>query len=165
MYDETIEKDIVLGYADGTPPVVKKGDAVGLRVSAGPEPRTIPGGLSGGTKDAVTAQLKGMGLQVAYAEEYSETTPIGLVVTTNPGPGAQLAKGDTVTVRISLGDKPITIPVGLAGMSVADATKVLEGLGLKVGGVQGNPGQKVTAINPAIGTEVKPGSTVTIITK
>ncbi len=164
VYDENIQKDIVLGYAEGTPPIVKKGDAVGLRVSAGPEPRTIPN-VSGGTKDAVTTQLTGMGLKVAYAEEYSETTAQGLVVTTNPGPGAQVERGSVVTVRVSLGDKPVTIPVGLAGMSVADATTVLEGLGLKVGGVQGNPGQKVTAISPAIGTEVKPGSTVTIITK
>ena len=70
-----------------------------------------------------------------------------------------------MTVQVSLGDKPITIPAGIVGMSVSDATKALEALGLKVGGVQGNPGVKVTGANPGIGTEVKPGSSVTLITK
>jgi hypothetical protein len=48
---------------------------------------------------------------------------------------------------------------------VADATKALEALGLVVGGVDGNPGQKVTGSNPAVGQKAKLGSSVTLVTK
>jgi len=164
-FDETWPNDIVLGYADGTPAVLPKGSSVTLVVSDGPAPRTIPQGLSGGTKEAVTAQLEALALNVEYAEEYSETVPQGLVVTTNPGPGTQVPRDSTVTVRVSLGKKPITIPATIVGMSVSDATAALSALGLTVGGVQGNPAQKVSGATPAVGTEVKPGSSVTLVTK
>ena len=55
-------------------------------------------------------------------------------------------------MQVSLGKEPITIPAGIVGMSVSNATKALEDLGLSVGGVQGNPSQKVTGTNPGIGT-------------
>ena len=87
------------------------------------------------------------------------------MIQTNPGSGATLNRGDTVTVQVSLGKEPIKIPAGIVGMSVSNATKALEALGLSVGGVQGNPSQKVTGANPGIGEEVKPGSSVTLITK
>lgn len=163
-YDENIEDEIVLGYVEGTPPVVPKTSTVGLRVSAGPAPRTIPTGLSGGTKAAVTTQLESLGLVVAYSEEYSETVPKDLVVTTNPGPGTQVARGSTVTVRVSLGKEPVKIPPSIVGKSVAEATSIIEGLGLTVSGVQGNPGKPVTGANPAVGSDVKPGSSVQLKT-
>jgi eukaryotic-like serine/threonine-protein kinase len=164
-FDEGSKAGTVLGYADGTPAEVPKTSTVNLRVSAGPAPRTIPQNLSGGTKEAVTAQLEGLQLKVAYAEEYSDTVPLGLVVTTNPGPGAQVPRDSTVTVRVSLGKQPIKIPATIVGMSVSDATSTLVGLGLTVSGVQGNPAQKVTGSTPAVGTDVKPGSAVTLVTK
>ncbi len=164
-YDENIEKEIVLGYAEGTPAVVPKNSAVGLRVSAGAKPRTIPGSLSGGTKDAVTAQLQGLGLKVAYSEAYSPSIAAGLVIQTDPPAGATVDKGSTVTVQVSLGKEPVKIPASIVGMSVSDATSTLTALGLTVSGVQGSPNQKVTGASPGVGTEVKPGSAVTLITK
>jgi beta-lactam-binding protein with PASTA domain len=163
-YDENIEKDIVLGYAEGTPTVVPKTSTVGLRVSAGPAPRQIPANLSGGTKEAVTAQLQGLGLKVAYSEAYSPTIAQGLVIQTDPPAGTTVARDSTVTVQVSLGKEPVTIPGSIVGKSVAQATTILEGLGLSVSGVQGNPSKPVTGANPAVGSQVKPGSSVTLVT-
>ncbi len=165
QYDETWPADIVLGYADGTPAVVPKQSTVGLQVSAGPKPRTIPSGLVGGTKEAVTAQLQGLGLKVAYAEDYSPDVAQGLVMATDPATGATVARDSTVTVTVSLGKQPVKIPQGIVGMSVSDATAALQDLGLSVSGVQGNPSKKVSGTTPAVGTEVKPGSSVTLVTK
>jgi serine/threonine-protein kinase len=163
-YDENIQKDIVLGYADGTPAVVPKTSTVGLRVSDGPKPRTIPSGLTGGTKEAVTAQLQGLGLKVAYSEAYSPTIAQGLVIQTDPPAGSTVARDSTVTVQVSLGKEPVTIPATIVGKSINDATAVLTGLGLSVSGVQGNPSKPVTGSSPAVGTQVKPGSAVTLTT-
>lgn len=163
-YDENIEKDIVLGYATGTPAVVPKTSTVGLRVSNGPAPRTIPSGLTGGTKEAVTAQLQGLGLKVTYSEAYSPTIAQGLVIQTDPPAGSTVARDSTVTVQVSLGKEPITIPASIVGKTVAQATTILEGLGLTVSGVQGNPGKPVTGASPAVGSQVKPGSSVTLTT-
>ena len=68
-------------------------------------------------------------------------------------------------MQVSLGKEPVTIPASIVGMSVSDATSTLPRLGLTVSGVQGSPNQKVTGAIPAVGTEVKPGSAVTLITK
>jgi serine/threonine-protein kinase len=163
-YDENIEKDIVLGYAPGTPSVVAKTSTVNLRVSDGPKPRTIPSSLSGGTKDAVTAQLQGLGLKVAYSEAYSPTIAQGLVIQTDPPAGSTVARDSTVTVQVSLGKEPVTIPASIVGKTVAQASTILEGLGLTVSGVQGNPGQPVTGASPAVGSQVKPGSAVNLTT-
>ena len=164
-FDETWPADIVLGYAVGTPAEVPKTSTVGLRVSNGPKPRTIPDGLAGGTEQAVTTQLQGLGLKVARAEDYSPTVAAGNVISTDPPAGTQVARDSTVTITVSLGKQPIKIPASIVGMSVSDATSTLTALGLTVGGVQGNPAQKVTGASPAIGTEVKPGSSVTLVTK
>lgn len=163
-YDENWPNDVVLNPVDGTPAELPPGSAVGLQVSAGPRPREIPSGLVGGTEDAVTSQLKGLGLKVARAEGYSEDVAAGNVMGVSPGPGTQVARDSSVTVTVSLGKKPIVIPASIVGMSVADATKALQGLGLTVSGVKGNPAAKVTATDPAVGAEVKPGSAVSLTT-
>jgi beta-lactam-binding protein with PASTA domain/tRNA A-37 threonylcarbamoyl transferase component Bud32 len=163
-YDENWGEGVVLGPADGTPAELRPNTPVGLRVSAGPAPRTIPQGLSGGTKEAVTAQLQGLGLVVGYSEAYSETVEEGLVIQVNPGPGSTVARDSTVTVQVSLGKEPVTIPKGIVGMTVANATRALESRGLSVGGVKGNPSKPVKGTEPGVGSEVQPGSSVTLVT-
>jgi eukaryotic-like serine/threonine-protein kinase len=105
------------------------------------------------------------GLQVEYSEAYSPTIALGLVIQTNPPAGATVERDSTVTVQVSLGKEPVKIPASIVGMSVSDATSTLTALGLSVSGVQGSPNQKVTGASPAVGTEVKPGSAVTLVTK
>ena len=141
-----------------------KTSTVNLRVSDGPKPRVIPSGLSGGTKEAVTTQLQGLGLKVAYSEAYSPSIAQGLVIQTDPPAGSTVARDSTVTVQISLGKEPVTIPASIVGKTVAQASTILEGLGLTVSGVQGNPGKAVTGAIPAVGSQVKPGSAVTLTT-
>ena len=68
-----------------------------------------------------------------------------------------------VTVQVSLGKEPVKVPK-VSGRTVEQATAILEKAGLTVSGVQGNPGKKVTGTDPKVGTEVKPGSSVSLIT-
>jgi serine/threonine-protein kinase len=164
-YDETVVKCVVLSLADGTPAQLPKGSPVDLVVSAGPKPRTVPDGLVGQSADAVTAQLTALGLVVARNDAYSDTVAEGTVLSVSPPSGSAVAKGGTVTVSASKGRRPIAIPADIVGKSVTAATEELQALGLVVSGVQGSPTGKVSGSNPAVGSLVKPGSSVLLLTR
>src|SRR3954470_13340611 len=82
--------------------------------------------------DAATAQLQKLGFKAAQAPEYSTTIAAGKVSSTDPGAGVPAGRGSTVTLRVSQGPKPVTIPA-LAGQNVDDAKKAITGVGAKVG--------------------------------
>lgn len=164
-YDETVVKGVVLSLADGTPAQLPKGSPVDLVVSAGPKPRTVPDGLVGQSADAVTAQLTTLGLVVARNDAYSDTVAEGTVLLVTPPSGSAVAKGGTVTVSASKGRRPIAIPADIVGKSVTAATEELQALGLVVSGVQGSPTGKVSGSNPAVGSLVKLGSSVLLLTR
>ena len=162
-YDETVAKGIVLSVADGIGAEMPKGSAVGLVVSAGPKPRTIPDVVGKPIAD-VTPQFEALGLKVSRVDEFSDTVAENMVISTSPGAGQTAAKGSTVTVTVSKGKKPVIIPASIVGKSVADASSILTGLGLTVSGVTGNPIRTVTGSTPAVGTQVKSGSAVALVT-
>ena len=162
-FDEKVPADVVLALAPGTPAQVLKGTDVGLIVSSGPEPRTIPDGLVGKPADKAVAALEGLGLKPATSEEFSEAISKGNVISVDPGVGKQAPKGAAVAVVVSKGPPTVAVPK-VDGQSVADATTALEDAGLKVSGLEGSPRKKVVGTDPAIGTTVRIGSSVKLIT-
>jgi serine/threonine-protein kinase len=76
--------------------------------------------------------LQQLGFVVKDGAEYSQSVPTGLVSSTDPGSGSRVNKGSTVTLRVSQGPKPITIPA-LAGLTQDAAQKAILGAGAKVG--------------------------------
>ena len=164
-YDEAIAKGIVLSLAPDTPAELPKGSPVDLVVSAGPKPRTVPDGLVGQSVDAVTTQLTALGLVVARNDAYSDTVAEGKVLSVTPPSGGSVPKGGTVTVSASRGRRPVTIPADIVGKTVTAATEQLQALGFVVSGVQGSPTGRVSGSNPAVGTAVRPGSSVLLITR
>lgn len=164
-FDENVAKGIVLSLAEGTGAEAPKGSAVNLVVSVGPKPRTVPADLVGTPVDAATAQLTALGLKVARDDAYSETVAEGVVISVNPASGATVAKGGTVTLSASKGRKPVTIPQSIIGKTVAAAETELKALGLVVNGVTGPPSGKVTGSTPAVGSQVKPGSSLQLTTR
>jgi beta-lactam-binding protein with PASTA domain/tRNA A-37 threonylcarbamoyl transferase component Bud32 len=164
-YDESVAKGIVLALADGTGAEAPKGSPVNLVVSVGPKPRTVPEGLVGISADSATAQLTALGLKVARDDAYSDTVAEGVVISVNPAAGTSVAKGGTVTLTASKGRKPVTIPQSIIGKTVGAAEAELRALGLDVNGVTGPPSGKVTGSTPAVGSQVKPGSSVQLTTR
>ena len=150
-------KDIVLGYAEGTP--AERAEDLhrrpaGQRRARSPAPSRS--GLTGGTKEAVTAQLQGLGLKVAYSEAYSPDH--------RPGP----RDPDRPARRLHRRPRQHGHRAGLAGQGAGhdpglDRGQVGQptpprpstGLGLTVSGVQGNPSKTVTGASPAVGTQVQ----------
>jgi serine/threonine-protein kinase len=164
-FDENVAKGIVLSLAEGTGAEAPKGSAVNLVVSVGPKPRTVPADLVGKPVDTVTAQLTALGLKVARDDAYSETVAEGIVISVNPASGATVAKAGTVTVSASKGRRPVTIPQSIIGKTVAAAEAELTALGLVVNGVSGPPSGRVTGSTPAVGSQVKPGSSLQLTTR
>jgi len=84
--------------------------------------------------DAAAAQLAELGLQSALAQQYSGTVAAGLVASTDPGEGGHVKKGNAVTLYVSQGPQPITVPP-LAGLSTDAASSTITGLNALVGTV------------------------------
>jgi serine/threonine-protein kinase len=161
-HDEQVPVDVVIASepAGSAPP----DSVVKLVVSAGPAPRVVPGGLAGGTWEAAAAAISGAGLQPARTEVFHDTVTAGQVVGTDPGPGAEVARGSTVSVSISKGPDVVAVP-NVRGATIEAAAARLESLGLEVF-LDGRyrPGRKVLATDPEPGTQVRRGATVRVLT-
>jgi beta-lactam-binding protein with PASTA domain/tRNA A-37 threonylcarbamoyl transferase component Bud32 len=162
VYDENWAKDIVLSPAPGTPAEVPKGSAVGLVVSDGPEPRSIPSNLDGATQDAAVAALRALGLAPQVTTEFSDTVEQGRVIRVNPPGGTAVERGSGVSVVVSSGPPVATIPASILGKSVTEATQMLQALGLTVSRVDGSPLNPVRATSPTPGTTVRRGTAVVL---
>ncbi|HSP76498.1 MAG TPA: Stk1 family PASTA domain-containing Ser/Thr kinase [Cryobacterium sp.] len=79
-----------------------------------------------------TARLAELGLEAELGTEFSGTIPAGLVSSTNPDSGTRVAKGSTVTLRVSQGPQPIVLPV-LAGLTTEAATSAVTALKAGIG--------------------------------
>jgi serine/threonine-protein kinase len=106
--------------------------------------------------------LQAVGLNGAEAPAPNNTIPAGNVIALNPPSGTLAPYGSTVTVSVSTGP-PTTQVQNVIGYSVTQATSVLQGQGLDVTGVQGNPNGTAVGTDPATGTTVPEGSAITIL--
>ncbi|MGH9080971.1 MAG: PASTA domain-containing protein, partial [Acidimicrobiales bacterium] len=165
QYSSTVVYGAVLGTSPtGTAPY---GSTVTIVTSKGHAPVAIPAvNGSGATYATASAALTAAGFVPAENHGYHPTVPVGQVIGTTPGPGAGPQPfGSTVTVTISLGPQPVTIPSSVIGESVPQATAALQALGLAVAGPYGPPGStKVLSTDPAVGASVLPGTTVNLYT-
>lgn len=162
-FDEEVPEGSVIEVASGTPTRLEKGSTVGLVTSKGPEPRTVPDGLVGGSEDAAVAALEALGLQPQVVRSYSDTVPEGQVISLLPAAGQQLARGEAVSVEVSRGPEPIPVPSVAGAGSIADAIAILEGAGLTAGTVSGPASGAPQGTDPPAGTPVPPGTEVDII--
>lgn len=107
---------------------------------------------------AAEQELADAGLDHEYAEAaYSETVPAGEVIGSDPGPGARILPGETVTLTLSLGAERYDLP-DVRGMSVDAATAELAEVKMVVADVKERWHEKVAEgrvirTDPKFGTE------------
>ena len=148
QFDEEVAADVVLALGPDLLPQMPKGSAVPLVVSAGPAPRTIPN-LSGLTVDQARQKLEAMQLTVATRNQMTDDVPEGSLMDSDPGQGAQVAKGSTVTLIVAV---PITVQVpDVRGRTAADAATVLQSKGLAGERHAGFAGQSGDGHQPGLG--------------
>jgi eukaryotic-like serine/threonine-protein kinase len=163
-FDEAVPVDAVIALAEGTPPEVETGTPIGLVVSDGPQPRTVPAITAGSAPADVCAALAAVQLGCTQVEVFSDTVPAGQVVDANPPPGTQVPRDSAVEVRVSRGPELVVVP-DVSTRSVQEAIAVLEGAGLRVDGVVGNPGQTVLITDPLPNSQVPRGTGVILYTR
>ena len=88
---------------------VPKGSTVTVVVSSGKQKVTIPKDIAGTQFNAAAARLAGLGL-IVQRQETPDGQPRDTVLNSNPTPGSQVDKGSTVTLIVSSGQAPTTIP-------------------------------------------------------
>ncbi len=151
------------------PPAGKEVDAgtpVKYWISKGPEKGSVPTGLVGKSYDVVKSALEKSGLVVKYAEEASDNVAKGMVISLNPGEGAEVEKGATVTVTVSTGPKTTMVNVpSVVGQSYANAKATLEAAGLKVTLASGSYEDGVVTAQSQSGGQAPKGSTITLTVK
>ncbi|WP_223690843.1 Stk1 family PASTA domain-containing Ser/Thr kinase [Leifsonia poae] len=114
--------------------------------------------LSSKTPAVAATTLTQLGFETKQGQEYNTTIAAGLVSSTDPASGASANRGSIVTIRVSQGPKPITLPV-LAGMSLADAKAAIVKAGAKVGDVAQQFDAKIPA-NTVISAATSDGTDV-----
>jgi len=162
-WSETVPKGEVISTTPKAGTVLRPGTSVTVTVSKGRKPITVGNWVGKSAKHAKDILTK-RGLVVTTEHDYSDTVPEGKVISESPGSGT-LYKGDTVSLVVSQGPQMVTIPDGLRGSGVDDATAKLEALGLKVqqhkSAFYAGLGY-VISVDPGSGQRVRRGSTVTL---
>ena len=148
---------------------VERGTKVDLTIVAAPDQVAIPS-LEGSSLEEAQATLTGLGLEPAGPqEEPSDTIDAGLVTRTDPASGTDVDPGSQVTIFVSAGPDQVPVPE-VRCQSFGSAQNELDQAGLSSvissETVPINPacplGNKVAAQDPAPGTQVDPGTTVTL---
>lgn len=163
-YSDTVEAGIVVAVEPPAGEQVDEGATVTLTVSQGRQPIEVPN-VAGRPEAEAVATLEEAGLTVAFADPvHDDDAAAGTVLAQTPGAGETLLRGDRVTLTISLGPAPVTVP-DVTGRSEDDARAILEGRGLVVEVVYVDTiipfrAGKVDDQDPAGGTEARRGDTV-----
>lgn len=163
VFDETIAKDAVVSQKPAAGDRVVSGSSIKLILSKGPEKYTVPD-VSGKTYANAEQDLTTLKLTITRSEVYDDNTPAESVVSTDPAAGASVKPGDSITVNVSKGRAPITVP-GVVGKTLSEAKSTLTKLGLVVATVQqdsSEPKDQVLNQDPVDGSGVESGTTVTL---
>ncbi|SCL16175.1 serine/threonine protein kinase [Micromonospora nigra] len=128
-HDEQIPRDGVVAQNPAPAARILKGDTIRLTLSLGPERFPVPD-VVGKEFELAEADLTSLRLEVVKGNaRYDDNLPEGVVVATDPAVGAEVKPGDKVTVVLSRGRAPITVP-NLVGKNLNEARATIAQLGL-----------------------------------
>jgi eukaryotic-like serine/threonine-protein kinase len=127
---------------------------------------TVPSVLSL-SKSAALARLDKAGLEAHVSQAFSESIPVGRVISTDPANGKRIRGGGTVGVTLSKGPERIAVPK-VAGLSAAKAEDALRRAGLTVGTRKSEfstevPRGRVIRTDPATGGKLEPRAAVSLV--
>ncbi|PID96309.1 MAG: serine/threonine protein kinase [Actinomycetales bacterium] len=165
-FSETEPVGQVVDSAPTSGTEVRRGDAITLVVSKGPERYAVPQ-LDGKTRADAEQSLAQQKLAVGtVAEEYSEDVPDGTVISQDPPADTRVKRDTTVDLVVSKGREPIPVPL-VKGKTVKEATQLIEEARLVIAveeAVHSDtvPDGQIISQDPADGT-LFIGDTVTVL--
>jgi serine/threonine-protein kinase len=126
---------------------------------------TVPD-VIGETEEDATAALEGLGLQVRVDREFSADERRGIVFEQDPEADAPAEDGDTVTITVSRGERPVEVP-SVVGMSLDEAEAAITEAGFSVGNVTEEESEEeegtVLEQDPPAGSKEDPESDISLV--
>lgn len=108
-YSNTVTKGNVISQ-NPTSGELETGGEVVIVISKGRKPVDVPD-VAGQKASSAERTLNGVKLNVRYGtEDYDEDIPEGAIKSQNPAAGREAFEGDTVTLVISRGPRPVIVP-------------------------------------------------------
>jgi beta-lactam-binding protein with PASTA domain/serine/threonine protein kinase len=164
-YDNTVAKGTVISQNTAPGTELESGAEIEIVVSLGKKPVTVPK-LSEQTASAAERTLNALNLKFVYsAEEFDENIPRGTVKSQSPAANSQAFEGDTITLVLSKGPAPVSVP-DVRSTAEAAARRTLEGKGFIVSVTYEDsasvPIGEVISQNPAAGANAERNSRVAI---
>jgi beta-lactam-binding protein with PASTA domain/tRNA A-37 threonylcarbamoyl transferase component Bud32 len=162
-YDTRVATGIVLSQRPGARDKAVRGSAITLVLSLGPEQYPVPD-VVGKDYDVAVADLRRIKAVAKRVDQYDDAMPAGSVLKTDPPARQVVPPGATVTVTVSKGKAPLTVP-NVVGQDVNAARATLGQMGLQVAVVaqaSDQPANQVVAQNPTPDSGVEAGATVTL---
>ncbi|MGH3491157.1 MAG: PASTA domain-containing protein, partial [Actinopolymorphaceae bacterium] len=154
VFHERVAKDRVIRSVPTRGERVFRGGTVEVWVSRGPE-RYLAPNVNGMTERRARRVVTGAKLTLAPVQrEYSSDVEAGRVIRTSPTPDTPLRRDAPVTLVVSKGAEPLSIP-SVVGLEVTQATTTLEGIGLVV--TRTDEFSDTVAPNAVIGQDPQPG--------
>ena len=153
---------------------VEEGSVVRVTVSSGPETvyANVPAGIVGASQSEAEQAIRAAGLVPQAQNASSDSVEIGYVISVDPGEGAQVEEGSSVTIVVSTGpeetpEPEVTVKIpDLIGWSQEEAIWALEDQGLNYTVVEGYDATlhigDVIDMDPGVGEEVPEDTTVTL---
>lgn len=161
-FDEKAPKDSVLGQSPASATKIVKGGTITLTLSLGPERFPVPD-VIGKEFELAEADLVNVKLVVARgAPRYDDSLPAGVVVDSSPKVGAEVKPGAKITLILSRGRAPVTVP-NLVGKSLTEARTTLAQLNLvpvETYKDSDKPKDEILGQSPADGAGVEKGTQV-----
>ena len=161
-YSEDVPPGQVISQSVAAGTSMAHDSTVDVVLSKGREPRTVPT-LTGKGASAAKSSIEALGLVASPTEAYSDTVPEGQVISQQTREGSTVYRGDSVSYTVSKGPEMVTVP-DVVGLQRQEAHDKLEGAGFTVQEdlILGGFFNTVRSSDPAGGSKVKKGSTVTI---
>ena len=161
-YSEEVPPGQVISQSVAAGTSLAHDSTVDVVLSKGREPRTVPT-LTGKGASAAKSSIEALGLVASPTEAYSDTVPEGQVISQQTREGSTVYRGDSVSYTVSKGPEMVTVP-DVVGLQRQEAHDKLEGAGFTVQEdlILGGFFNTVRSSDPAGGSKVKKGATVTI---
>ncbi len=116
---------------------------------------------------AAVQAVQDAGLDPIVDEVFSETVAADMVISADPGAGAEIMRGSTVNLQVSKGPERFLVDEALLGLPEADVSTALAGLPIAVIRAEGFhetvPAGSVIGFDPAVGTELRRDQQITML--
>lgn len=162
---DRVETGLVIASEPAAGTMLTRGATVTITVSRGPVLARVPV-LVGAQRSVAVQQIRGRGLAPVVSERES-AEPAGEVIGQSPSAGSELPRGSEVEIVVSAGEAAVTVP-DLLGAERRAAVRALREAGLEPSvseretESEAERGRVIEQFPPP-GSEVDPGSTVTLV--